>query len=140
MYAMLGTALAPLVAEPCSALFGACKLGDAQMVDAGGSRRRASPTVVSSAGAALGSRSAMVGVAASAAMAFGARPSTRPPPCRSLAMTAACGLLRRPGERVPLDPRWRSWIPERHRWIPVEKGVFGDPRGLPLRKPVPLDP
>ena len=100
MYAMLGTALALLVAEPCSALFGACKLGDAQMVDAGGSRRRrASPTVVSSAGAALGSRSAMVGVAASAAIAFGARPSTRPPPCRSLAMTAACGLLRRPLSR-----------------------------------------
>ena len=64
MYAMLGTALALLVAEPCAALFGACKLGDAQIVEAGGSRRRASPTVVSSAGAAPGSLSAMVGVAA----------------------------------------------------------------------------
>ena len=39
LYAKLGTALALLVAEPCAALFGACKLGDAQIVEAGGSRR-----------------------------------------------------------------------------------------------------
>ena len=60
LYAKLGTALALLVAEPCAALFGACKLGDAQIVGAGPRRGATWPGAVAGSAAGAGSRTATV--------------------------------------------------------------------------------